>query len=124
MVLRVNASVELLHQMLDKLLSNAVDFSSPQSTIILGLQTTQSGYVTVFVENVGVCLPSSMGRELFEPMVSQRNVRDDQPHMGLGLYIVKLIAEYHGATVDAMDIPSRQSVQFVVSFPLLKSMRR
>lgn len=121
---RVNASVELLHQMLDKLLSNAVDFSSPQSTIILGLQTTQSGYVTVFVENVGVCLPSSMGRELFEPMVSQRNVRDDQPHMGLGLYIVKLIAEYHGATVDAMDIPSRQSVQFVVSFPLLKSMRR
>lgn len=114
---QVEASVELLHQMLDKLLSNAVDFSAPQSTITLGLHADRYGYVTVFVDNEGGRLPQSMGEELFEPMVSQRNVRDDQPHMGLGLYIVKLIAEYHRATVDAMDLPSRQSVRFLVTFP-------
>ena len=113
------ASVELLHQMLDKLLSNAVDFSPENSTITLGLRSTESGRLVVSVENQGHPLPSTMGKELFEPMVSQRHIRDDQPHMGLGLYIVKLIADYHDATADAVDLPSRQSVRFLVSFPVI-----
>lgn len=115
----VFASVELLHQQLDKLISNAMDFSPPSSTITLGLSSEIRGMVTVSVENEGSSLPVSMGEELFEPMVTERNARDDQPHMGLGLYIVKLIAEYHGGSVAAMDLPSRQSVRFVIDFPLL-----
>ncbi len=115
----VFASVELLHQQLDKLISNAMDFSPPQSTITLGLSSEIKGLVTVSVENEGSSLPVSMGEELFQPMVTERNARDDQPHMGLGLYIVKLIADYHGGSVAAMDLPSRQSVRFVIDFPLL-----
>ena len=105
--------------MLDKLLSNAVDFSPENSTITLGLRSTESGRLVVSVENQGHPLPSTMGKELFEPMVSQRHIREDQPHMGLGLYIVKLIADYHDATADAVDLPSRQSVRFLVSFPVI-----
>lgn len=114
----VTASVELLHQMLDKLMSNAVDFSESGSTITLGLQCGR-GIAIVSVENVGPPLPVSMAGELFEPMVTERNFRDDQPHMGLGLYIVKLIADYHNAAVGAANIPRRNAVQFKVEFPLL-----
>lgn len=115
----VYASVELLHQQLDKLISNAVDFSPVHSTITLGLSCESAGMVTVSVENEGSRLPAAMSQELFEPMVTQRNARDDQPHMGLGLYIVKLIADYHGGTVAAIDKPAGKSVRFVVNFPLL-----
>ncbi len=111
----VNASVELLHQMLDKLLSNAVDFSESSSEIILWLGAMKDR-VELSVENVGSQLPLSSS-ELFEPMVSVRDSRDDQPHMGFGLHIVKLIADFHGAQCEARNIAAKGAVVFTVSFP-------
>jgi dedicated sortase system histidine kinase len=116
-VCTVDASVELLHQMFDKLLSNAVDFSAPDSVITLRLRR-QSGSAAVMVENIGTPLPDSLREELFQPMVSERQVRDDQPHMGLGLYIVKLIADFHGATVRAQNLADRNTVRITTVFPL------
>jgi dedicated sortase system histidine kinase len=111
----VHASVELLHQMFDKLLSNAVDFSDEGSAIVLRLECQAEG-ATVMVENTGTLLPENLREELFQPMVSERQVRDDQPHMGLGLYIVKLIADFHNATVSAQNIKSN-TVRFAITFP-------
>jgi dedicated sortase system histidine kinase len=114
--LHVTASLELLYQMLDKLVSNALDFSLPDSAIVLGLYGLEDG-VVFYVENRGAPLPEHMIDELFEPMVTQREHRDDQPHMGLGLYIVKLIADYHSANVRAVNIDSARAVRFEVTFP-------
>ncbi|OED38283.1 hypothetical protein AB833_20230 [Chromatiales bacterium (ex Bugula neritina AB1)] len=111
----VFASVDLLHQMMDKLMSNAVDFSPQNSTITLGLRC-ERGLVVVTVENTGSHLPPALGSELFSAMVTEREVRDDQPHMGLGLYIVRLIAEHHNATVTADNIPGHHAVRFSVVF--------
>ena len=114
--LKVSASLELLHQMLDKLVSNALDFSVPDSAIVLGLYGFENG-VVCYVENHGAPLPEHMIDELFEPMVTQREHRDDQPHMGLGLYIVKLIADYHSASVRAVNFDSARAVRFEITFP-------
>lgn len=115
---RVNASIELLHQMLDKLIANAVDFSVRDSVILL-LLTKLNGRVAIEVQNTGtpLSLPSA---ELFEPMVSVRESRDDQPHMGFGLHIVKLIARFHGAGCRARNILEKGAVRFSVDFPLHK----
>jgi len=113
----VQASVELLHQMFDKLMSNAVDFSSDGSVIYLRLRC-QSKTASVMVENTGTPLPDNLQDELFQPMVSERRVRDDQPHMGLGLYIVKLIADFHGAKVTARNVAARRAVRITVVFPI------
>lgn len=146
--LRINASAELLHQMVDKLVSNAVDFSAAGSTITLGVVGRRASgrrradgrradgraaahpsirrnaaekctIVDLLVENTGSILPEKMEHELFEPMVSERSCRDDQPHMGLGLHIVKLIALYHDATYGARNVPSRDVVQFSIGFPVM-----
>ena len=118
---RVMASVELLHQMLDKLMANAVDFSQPESEISLLLSVTAT-YVVIGVENTGSQLPLPSG-ELFEPMVSVRDSRDDQPHMGFGLHIVKLIADFHRAECSAENIPRNNAVRFSVDFPRLQNHR-
>ena len=53
-------------------------------------------------------------------MVSERQVRDDQPHMGLGLHIVKLIADFHRATVTAINLVEQKTVRMTIVFPLIE----
>ncbi len=92
-------SPELLIQMLDKLVDNAVGFSETGDTITIGLSATEDTYA-LSVINPGPPLPERMRTQLFDSMVSVREGGDDK-HLGLGLYVARLIAEGHGGTIDA-----------------------
>ena len=69
------------------------------------------------VRNPGPVLPENMKTQLFDSLVSLRTEKSDQPHLGLGLNIVRLIAEYHGAQVAADNLSDQSGVQFRISFP-------
>jgi len=58
-----------------------------------------------------------MKNHLFDSMVSMREKRGKQPHLGLGLYIVRLIVEYHHGTVRADNKKDNKGVVFTVNFP-------
>ena len=98
-------------------ISNAVDFSADNSVIYIGLYRRR-GRLVIFVENQGTPLAADVKENLFEPMFSQRQQRDDQPHMGLGLYIVRLIADFHSASVEALNLEP-DAVRFEVAFPAI-----
>ena len=66
------------------------------------------------VFNPGPPLPERMRHRLFDSMVSMR-VGDPGKHLGLGLYIARLIAEGHGGSIDAENI--EDGVVFHVSLP-------
>ena len=106
-------SPELLIQMLDKLVDNAVDFSGDGDAINIGLAGTD-GALTVSVTNPGPPLPERMRSQLFDSMVSMRNGKDSK-HLGLGLYVAKLIAEGHGGKISAHNVTD--GVCFSVSIP-------
>ncbi|MCB1800442.1 MAG: histidine kinase [Gammaproteobacteria bacterium] len=89
---------DLISQALDKLVANAVDFHQPGSSIIVSCEATP-GSVCISVRNQGPPLPD--GIDVFQSMVSARTGQQSQPHLGLGLYLVRLIAEYHGGDVAA-----------------------
>jgi K+-sensing histidine kinase KdpD len=56
---------------------------------------------------------------LFESMVSVREGRGaGAPHLGLGLYVARLIAEFHGGSVQAANLASGDGVAISVRFPL------
>ncbi len=55
-----------------------------------------------------------MRTQLFDSMVSVREGGDDK-HLGLGLYVAKLIAEGHGGTIAASN--DTDGVTFTVSLP-------
>jgi two-component system sensor histidine kinase ChvG len=65
-----------------------------------------------------------MHGRLFDSMVSVRTEQSrDQPHLGLGLYIVRLIAEFHGGRATAMNRADAQGVIVSVDLPLVRAMR-
>jgi len=106
-------SPELLIQMLDKLVDNAVDFSDEGDTIRLGLGE-QDGTYSLTVTNPGPALPDRMRAQLFDSMVSMRSGENTQ-HLGLGLYVARLIAEGHGGNIRADNVDG--GVCFTVTVP-------
>jgi K+-sensing histidine kinase KdpD len=76
------------------------------------------GGTRLAVSNVGPALPATMQDRLFDSMVSVRaRSRDDVPHLGLGLYVVRLCAQFHGASVHADDRADHMGVVVSVVFP-------
>lgn len=107
---------DLLAQMLDKLIENAVDFSPAQGVITLALTPSPNGW-QLQVTNSGPLLPEHFKDQLFESLVSMRSGQQDSPHLGLGLYIVRLIAEFHEGQVSAHNHPQQQQVSFCIHLP-------
>jgi len=109
-------ATDLIVQLLDKLVDNAVDFSEPGRPVAIEL-VDHGMYWQLLVRNYGPPLPLTMEEQIFNSMVSIRNKNDrSKPHLGLGLYIVRLIAEYHGAEVRARSDAVSGTVTFIVEF--------
>jgi dedicated sortase system histidine kinase len=112
----VLGSPDLIAQMLDKLMDNAADFAPPDASIAIELEyDARSCRLTV--RNEGPLLPPHIDDRLFESLVSGRSSRADKPHLGLGLYIVRLIADFHGGSVSAANLPDRSGVAVTVKLP-------
>jgi dedicated sortase system histidine kinase len=105
-----------IEQLLDKIIDNAIDFHRPESPIKVQLDTYRE-HLQISVANRGPALPRGAGESLFESMVSHRG-RQSRLHFGLGLYVVRLIAEHHGGSVYALDLPDSSGVAFMVRLPL------
>jgi len=110
----VRGSPELLIQMLDKLVDNAADFSGKGDLIRISIETGDAGLV-LSVHNPGPPLPERMRSQLFDSMVSVRTGGDGK-HLGLGLYVAKLIAEGHGGRITAGNADA--GVRFSVILPV------
>ena len=104
-------------QLLDKLVENAIDFAPPGTVVRVALEAPP-GEAILAVENEGPPLPEAMGHRLFDSMVSLRGHggRADGAHLGLGLYVVRLVAEHHGGRVRAAN-RSEGGVRFEVAIP-------
>jgi signal transduction histidine kinase len=102
-------------QLLDKLAENAIDFAPPGTPVRISL-AVQGKRATLAVENEGPPLPEA---RLFDSMVSLRDSErgaqaGERAHLGLGLYIVRLVAEFHGGRARALNLDRERGVRFEV----------
>lgn len=109
---------ELLAQALDKLVDNAVSLTGDEDVVTLAIKR-ESGQYLISVRNTGTRLPEEFQQRLFDSLVSLREKRGTAPHLGLGLYIVRLVAAAHNGSVQARNLPGEGGVEFTISLPVL-----
>ncbi|MEZ9820687.1 proteobacterial dedicated sortase system histidine kinase [Shewanella sp. 10N.286.45.A1] len=115
---------EYIAQLMDKLIANALEFSHPDSAIEVSL-VVQSKSALISVTNYGPPLPDNMSEQIFESMVSVRAQKaQDKPHLGLGLYIARLISLFHKGKISAQNRVNDQGavsgVEIVIQLPISK----
>lgn len=112
--IELDVIADAITQMLDKLVQNAVDFAVPGTPVAVQISKS-AAHITISVENTGKTLAPDIVSSLFGSMVSARSEgahRGD--HLGLGLYIVRLIAEFHDGSATACNLADESGVRFEV----------
>jgi len=104
------ADYELMHRMLLNLVLNALRETPTSGSIRLAAHTEPNGAVTLSVADSGVGIPRDAVSRIFDPTYStHRN------GCGLGLSIVKRIAESHEGIIRVESGPS--GTRFLLTFP-------
>lgn len=119
----VVAAPELIVQMLDKLVENASQLAPKGSTIEINAHWPKepAGELTLRVINTGPPLPSAIEQQIFDSMVSSREASQQGGgvHLGLGLYIARLICEFHGGSIRASSVDASEPNQALVTFEII-----
>lgn len=99
-----------IEQVLNNLISNAIKFSHPDTTVHVALGS-DDGNEVVRVEDQGQGIPAEELNRLFDPFVtSSVRATAGESSTGLGLAIVRRIIEGHGGTVGVRSEVGRGSV--------------
>lgn len=114
--LLMSGSPDLFVQMLDKITSNAVEFSVDNSDISFHLARKQNA-TQLTISNTGELLPEALQSQLFDSMISVReNQQSDVPHLGLGLFIARIIAEFHNGSISIQNNSEQSGVNVIIVF--------
>jgi dedicated sortase system histidine kinase len=113
--LYLHCAPELIAQALDKLFDNALSFTPDGGWLRLSLRALGDG-AEIELANQGQPLPAAMQGRLFDSLVSLRDkaTPGDAPHLGLGLYVVRLVAERHGGVAMARNLDDGSGVAFTL----------
>ncbi|BAC91503.1 chemotaxis protein CheB [Gloeobacter violaceus] len=110
-----NLDAVMLRQILSNLLTNALKYSAPDSTVRLQLACRDGQAVfTVVDEGIGIAVEDQ--ERLFEPFYRGRNVANI-PGSGLGLAIVRRLVELLKGRL-AFESRPQQGTTFTVALPL------
>lgn len=116
--LNINADPDFMVQCLDKLVNNAMEFSDKKQPITLILSSDKQNAI-IEIENSGPLLPQYMSDELLNSMVSIRTHHNtDKTHLGLGLFIAKIICDFHHGSISIDNSQNSRGVNVTLRFPL------
>jgi len=106
----------LLSRAIANLLSNAAKYTPQRGNARVGLHAIAGGWLEVSVANDGCEVPADQLKGLFERYSRNASARGIEGS-GLGLHIVKSIAEAHGGIAFAELGPEPGWVRFVIRLP-------
>ena len=110
----VSGARDELHRLVLNLIENAVRHTPP-GTHIRASTACENGDVTIVVEDDGPGIPPELGDRVFDRFV--RSGRDGAPGSGLGLSIVRAVAQSHGGSVVLEHTLDGRGARFVVRLP-------
>jgi two-component system sensor histidine kinase KdpD len=113
--LPASIDAEKVRRIVQNLIGNARQYSPSGSTIAVRLRLSNSRQAVFEVEDEGPGIPKGQRRKIFEPFY---RIKDSVGHgQGLGLFIVRALAEAHGGSVWVEDGASG-GARFCVTLPV------
>lgn len=115
----VKADAESLVTAIKNLIQNAVKYSNGSRKIMVAA-VNGGGSIRLTVEDQGIGIAASEQKQIFEPFYRSKDVVDAQIHgSGLGLSMVKEIAEAHGGAVTVSSELGKGS-KFTIEIPVAR----
>ena len=111
----INADATLIEEAVRNLLNNAESYADDETTVSIGL-TVDASDAVITVRNSGPLAPDDTAA-LFGPFASTRSTPSGEHH-GLGLYLVRLVAEQHGGRAELVNLDDGSGVQVSIRLPL------
>lgn len=112
---RITGSEWLLREMLENLVDNAIRYTQRLGHVTVRCGLAEDGGPFVEVEDDGPGIPEAGREKIFERFFRPAGTLGEGS--GLGLAVVKEVAERHAATVDLSTGPTGRGTRFRVRFP-------
>ncbi|HEY6119777.1 MAG TPA: PAS domain S-box protein, partial [Pyrinomonadaceae bacterium] len=115
----LNADPARLAQMFGNLLNNSCKYTKPNGTISLNAMR-MNNEVAVSVKDNGAGIPQDKLASIFDMFMQiDRSSERSQGGLGIGLTLVKRLAEMHGGSIEAKSDGDGQGSEFIVRLPIL-----
>jgi signal transduction histidine kinase len=100
-------------------MSNAIQYSDASSPITVTILGKDPKTVNVNVHNFGTPISARNQKIIFQSWM-RGQVLEERTHLGLGLYVTKLIVESHGGEI-AVTSDEKSGTTFTVQLPRRQS---
>ncbi len=97
----------LLHQALANLVQNAIDFTPDQGNIMVNAEETADDQIAIVVDDDGAPIPAYALEKIFDKFYSLQRPDSGRKSTGLGLNLVKEVAELHRGSIRIENILPR-----------------
>ena len=108
-----------LAQVFGNLLNNSSKYTRPHGTITLSAKRTDGG-VVVTVKDTGAGIPKEKLASIFDMFMQVDGTAErSQGGLGIGLTLVKRLAEMHGGSIEARSAGKGQGSELIVRLPVI-----
>lgn len=102
----LHADPDAVDRVLKNLLSNALKYSPPGTTVRIGARRAGATAVEIAVEDQGRGIPPEALPRIFEPYYRAPGVAASARGTGLGLAVVKALVDAHGGSIAVESAPA------------------
>jgi signal transduction histidine kinase len=114
----IRGDIARVEQIMGNLLSNAVKFTRADGTIRVSVRE-EGGQAVLRVSDDGVGIPPELLPRVFELFTQgERTLDRSEGGMGIGLTLVRRLAELQRGSAEARSAGAGQGSEFIVRFPL------
>jgi two-component system sensor histidine kinase ArlS len=107
-----NINHDLLFQLIYNLINNAIRYNKEEGQIIVSDNVIPGKSYTLMIKDTGIGIPEKELANIFDRF--KKSVRSNEEGYGLGLYIVKTIAQYYGLQIDVQSEISKGTVFSII----------
>lgn len=103
-----------LKRVFNNVVSNAIKYSEPASTVTIGYGRTNDGNHIIYVQDRGIGIPADEQDKVWSGFYRATNTADrDVSGTGMGLYLSRAIVEQHGGHMWLESEVDRGTIMFV-----------